>query len=479
MRNGILNYHLGAGKDRGLKNLRQRWVLCALLLSTLSGWLITLDDRYALLVIGLLLFVVVYQYPIVGLVLMMALVPLGSIRLPMLTASKAAGWLTFAAWLARKLFRRESFDRILDESKSLSPIVAFSVWAVLSVGWSTYYGDWWFSVRSYVQLLLLILLLIDLVDSEEKIKWLFIALIVSASLSSLAAGVQFFVGGGSWTERVTGLHTDPNKLASTLAVAIPLSFYFLFSVKSWAARILFFSVIAVLSLGVAVSLSRTGWISLFIIILLGMRTSIADKRAKVWRLLFVLFLLVISLVWILSSFDAFYVMEKRLLALFPGRASILSTLSRLPTWRVAGIMIGENWLLGVGSGNFVPLFPQFQALYKGPAAVYYGIGDRKAAHNAFIEIWAELGLVGLLIFGVILLQAFANLRKTRTVCARTNLLDGALTDWLGIAVLVYVFFGIFLNIEESKILWGFVGLTIAMRRLGETGTREIACIDVS
>lgn len=59
---------------------------------------------------------------------------------------------------------------------------------------------------------------------------------------------------------------------------------------------------------------------------------------------------------------------------------------RLSYWRVALSMAADNWLTGVGMGNFKYAYPAYQ---------YLGAGDVQNAHNGLLQAWCETGVFGL------------------------------------------------------------------------------------
>nr|MBN1228985.1 O-antigen ligase family protein [Anaerolineae bacterium] len=63
-----------------------------------------------------------------------------------------------------------------------------------------------------------------------------------------------------------------------------------------------------------------------------------------------------------------------------------AVLERLAHWQAAGEMIRQNFWLGVGLGNYEPVYHQY-ALINWP----YALGH---AHNIYLNIFAETGLVG-------------------------------------------------------------------------------------
>lgn len=81
-----------------------------------------------------------------------------------------------------------------------------------------------------------------------------------------------------------------------------------------------------------------------------------------------------------------------------------TTKMRLFTWNVAGQMVANHWLIGVGADNFGIEFNAARAdlAAKNPTATGEGIVEdyiAERAHNEFLQIFTELGTVGILLFG--------------------------------------------------------------------------------
>lgn len=62
---------------------------------------------------------------------------------------------------------------------------------------------------------------------------------------------------------------------------------------------------------------------------------------------------------------------------------------RLGYWKTGLLMARDNPLIGVGLGSFGYAYPRYQAV---------GVGDVKAAHNDYLQILCETGLLGFLAF---------------------------------------------------------------------------------
>jgi O-antigen ligase len=74
--------------------------------------------------------------------------------------------------------------------------------------------------------------------------------------------------------------------------------------------------------------------------------------------------------------------------------------NRLIIWKVAENMIEENIFLGVGYRNFPSEFSAYLDNTKLDEDELERIGEKRyvGTHNAFLEIWSELGLIGFLLF---------------------------------------------------------------------------------
>ena len=87
-----------------------------------------------------------------------------------------------------------------------------------------------------------------------------------------------------------------------------------------------------------------------------------------------------------------------------------STLRRITIWKFIWLMIKDHPIIGSGLGTFQYNSLQYQAKFFGQGnnrALYpYGITDK--AHNEYLQLWAELGIVGLLAFIWMIIQFFVN-----------------------------------------------------------------------
>lgn len=97
---------------------------------------------------------------------------------------------------------------------------------------------------------------------------------------------------------------------------------------------------------------------------------------------------------------------------YTGGKAALSDLGRLWTYMAALNMIAANPLSGVGFGNILDVFQEYGRLY---AAL---IGRPMDIHNAFLEIFAEAGVVGFTFFSILILYPTWKLGRRAAVDSR-------------------------------------------------------------
>lgn len=251
----------------------------------------------------------------------------------------------------------------------------------------------------------------------------------------------------------------------TMILPVPL-LLFLSSLRKanfkWSASTIPAVLSAIILIAIALTGSKGGWLaliaSLFLIAFyyLFVRKKRRLRIASFWRAAGISFACIIGLcvllyfagyAWLFSS-----LYHKAYIWL------VFSTHVRIGYWLSALRMIFAN-LLGVGAANFADNYP----LYKLPWA-----GEVKMAHNSYLEICAEFGILGLVSYLAMWLLAARRLLKPLPDTFKTASLETAdipagektLTFWAAIGgILSFALFyclGLFFSIPYS--LWNEVVL---------------------
>jgi len=142
-----------------------------------------------------------------------------------------------------------------------------------------------------------------------------------------------------------------------------------------------------------------------------------------------------------------------------------SFLGRVALWFYAWMVFKANWLLGVGFDNF----RYVKHFYGYPGEVSWIV--RFHAHNVFLEMLVDLGVLGFVGFCWLYIRTV--LRLDRIVRAKDP------SRWapalgLGAALVAYAAHGMVDNVSWHygmlTLLGGLLGLSIMIARLGPTGT---------
>ena len=207
------------------------------------------------------------------------------------------------------------------------------------------------------------------------------------ALAQYAAERDIVIGGQS---RVFATFISPNALAGYLALVVPLNiFLFLDEKIAWKKTLLVISS-GVMGCCIVLTYSRGGCVALFVAILT-MVLLMSKKRKK--QLLSILAIL--AIIVFLGCFLAQYFSSPSTAAYEGFTTSSGAKTSfggRTLLWRGALTIAKTHPFLGSGIGTFSSVYSKYQ---------YGGLFSRHA-HNTYLEILAETGFLGFLLFIVIL-----------------------------------------------------------------------------
>jgi len=128
--------------------------------------------------------------------------------------------------------------------------------------------------------------------------------------------------------------------------------------------------------------------------------------------------------------------------------------SRTVVWQAGVRMMKMHPITGIGLGNFKPLVREYE---QGDTTVNH------IAHNAYVEIGAEMGLPALLIFLGILFSSYLTLGRVRVRAIRARQTFvwqtalGLQAGLVGSAVAIF-----FVSGQYQKLLWLVIFLSICM-----------------
>jgi putative inorganic carbon (HCO3(-)) transporter len=180
-----------------------------------------------------------------------------------------------------------------------------------------------------------------------------------------------------------GMFADPNRLAMSLIAVMPFALYGLFTVKKPWHRALFALAVGANLTAVVLTHSRSGAVAAALAVMLFL---FRGRGASLGRgLLFAGAMVIALAIFAPSSF-----WQRQ--ATISDYEEDVSVEGRENAWKVLGVIVDERPLTGVGAGAFLHSWGRYAPLEAG--------GRRYVAHNVFMEIVGDLGLVAFSLFSL-------------------------------------------------------------------------------
>ena len=292
--------------------------------------------------------------------------------------------------------------------------------------------------------LILTVALIDLLSTVVDVRVAVVALVVGATVSGLGALYSFVV---LHDARASGPLQDPNDLAYVLVTALPFALIATQRVRTNTTRLAGALAALVLVAGAATTLSRGGLIAALLLLIWALARRLISGRV----------LLVVACLVAVGSFLAVTQISPQIQSALSQKSYIAQANvdSRELRWEAAVRMLAERPAFGVGPGgvreNYVAASGNAELVEQDPVT-----------HNMYLEVGAELGLVGLGLFLCILLMAVT--ASERAYREGDRLALAAQGSLLAVCVA-----SVFLSEEYYMALWAAVSISAALElRLRES-----------
>jgi putative inorganic carbon (hco3(-)) transporter len=401
-------------------------------------------------------------YPYFGLlVYYMVLVVNPGVIWPQLAALHAdtlLGGFLLISLLIHKKIRHERI--IFFQEKTSWLLLAFAMALTLSVPASVWPSNSFRMTTDFLRTILYYMLMVNIADNEKRLKgfvWMFIVVNGYDAISSALAyfgGSLMFAQGIERAESLSG--ADPNTLAVNLVLALPFMVFAFVWTKNRFLRLVLVGLSSASIFTVAITGSRAGVIglvlSLFFIWLLSPKRIVTAT----------VFVLVMALGWL--ALPAQY--KTRYSSVFNSEVDE-STQGRFDAWKAGVNMFVARPLTGVGVGNFAVAYA---------SGDYSSRGNWLKAHSLYVQLIAELGMVGVLTF--VPLIAFMMHRNFRL---RRRLQELKMTDtfvkWLSYSITCSVgtlFFTSIFGHSLFRLHWYWCcGLTVILWTLVDRQTKDL------
>ncbi|HMX28901.1 MAG TPA: O-antigen ligase family protein, partial [Blastocatellia bacterium] len=324
--------------------------------------------------------------------------------------------------------------------------------------------SWKTLVDVYLKIVCIFFLLTNLLDTTARLRSILKLVVCWGAVLALDAVYSF--ASGQFTNRehriegmVQGIFGNPNDLAVSLNLLLPLAVALAMSNRGW--KRVFYMVCAVaMGMGVVATFSRGGFLGL-----LAAGSVLLWKLGRSRRAAAAL-----TLTLVCGAFLMFMPSE------YSGRLSTILSSDTDKTGssqerrellkRAAGVALSHP-IIGVGIGNYH----------------IYSLKE-KLAHNAYLEITAELGVTGLLAYLALILTPLSSMRRVgrETSAALRAATDTAtraqlhelnsLSIALQAAFAAYIVCSLFGSIQYQWFLYYIAAYAVAVRRIHATENTE-------
>jgi O-antigen ligase len=294
------------------------------------------------------------------------------------SVSRLAGIVAFAGAAALLLVER----KIRAPLPSHLALTAFLCWSAFTLYWSVQQAATLERIVTYAQLLALVWLVWQIARDAAQIDMLLSAYVLGC-LPAIAGTIRGFRSAEAvYYQRYAGGGLDPNDLALTLALSLPMAFYLSLRRTGWQ-RWLFRAYLALAATAILLTASRAGTAAMaiaFTLPFLCWKTLPGGERKVLLAGTLLLAAVSASLVPAASW--------KRLATTF-GEVERGTLNSRTLLWGAGWEAIQGRPLEGVGAGAY----PESLVPYIGRPRDFTPV-----AHNTFVSVFVETGLIGFTLF---------------------------------------------------------------------------------
>ncbi|HKP87283.1 MAG TPA: O-antigen ligase family protein [Blastocatellia bacterium] len=311
---------------------------------------------------------------------------------------------------------------------------------------------------SFFKVVTIFVLIINLVDTRERLRSIMKLVVVCGTFVALGT-IRSYIAGEFITDAARSLvrsagygtfFANPNELAMALNLLLPFAVVFALTSKGMK-RLAFFACAGVLAFAVVISFSRGGFLGL--VALGGVLMWKAGRGRRVVTMLSGLVLCCAFVVAMPSGYS-----DRIFTILHTQNDQTRSAQERQELLGRAVEVIMYHPVIGVGVGNFG----------------IYSIKD-KVAHNAYLEIAAELGVTGFIAYMVLIFAPLRTLKRIERDSYGTRAGRGGwgerdresyfLSIGLQAVIAAYMVCSFFQSSEYFWYLYYLVAYTVSLKRI--------------
>ena len=252
-------------------------------------------------------------------------------------------------------------------------------------------------VGFYLTLFLIVLLVVSAVKSYDQLKWLLALVVAGLTVASVYGCYQAVIGvevvpsqqdmalNAGMPGRIYSFFDNPNNFAEILVMLMPFALALFLNAETWRGKLWGLFALCVSAVSLGATLSRSGWLGMAFAV-------VVFLFLENWKLIPLIVVLAVCALPLLPDY-----IYNRLLTIGNTRDSSLNY--RFAIYQASGVLLKDYWFKGVGLGSNVlkTAFEAYPPMFDGNYPIH--------THNNYLQVWGEMGIVGLITFlGTILYQ---------------------------------------------------------------------------
>jgi O-antigen ligase len=440
--------------------LPTRWLQAGVLgTGLLFGLIAGVDPKIALIGAFGLAFLVLTMVDLTAGLCLLAIISFVDTVLPFDTGTvvsfpKLVGLLVVLSWLGRLATQPEERSKVFPHTGFLYLVLVFAIWAAMSVAWAADSGGVLDTVLRVLPNAMLFPIVYSAIRTRRQLMWLLGCFVIGAVISAIYGLIV--PTDPHATERLSGAAGNANQTAAALVAGAVLTTALAATLRDQPFLRLAAAIgIPLCALAVFLTLSRGGLVAL------GTALVAAIVLGGRWRMT-VMALAAIAAIGCVTYFAVFASPDARhRVTTFRGGTG------RTDVWTVGWRMVQAHPLHGVGAGNFAGSSVHYLLR---PGAIKrddFIVDAPKAAHNMYLEVLAELGVIGFALFLAVLGFVLGCLvRAVRAFARAGDRHLEILTRAVFVALVGLLAADFFASREFAKELWLLMSLAPALLAMG-------------
>ena len=295
------------------------------------------------------------------------------------------------------------------------PVLSFIIICVLSLIWS---NTPFISIKELPLFLagpFLYFIIVNNIIDQRQINRIIVSVLIVGTLFGIYGilqynGIDFSFWIGNYGRRkVFGLFGNAGYFAEYLMLTLPIAVSLFLVSKNKITKLLLLIGILTISSTIVFTFTRTPYLSIVIsfifilfLFLISRGKEFFKENKKIFIVVFLAIIIIISLIVVPNPLNK----PGTAISKIKGRTSVnklaqdYSIRRRIATWKFTTLLIKDHPLLGSGIGSFKYNSLRYQAKFfdQGDNRALYPYGLAGRAHNEYLQLWAELGIVGVMIF---------------------------------------------------------------------------------